>query len=193
MKPSALILAGGESRRMGRDKAWIECHGQPLIRRALDTVRALGVAEVFISGRPDRDDAALGCPVLFDLEPGLGPLGGIERGLHHCVTSLLLVIPVDMPQLNQAVLAALLARCDTHKGAVPRLAGQIEPLVAVYPKRCHAFAFDRILRGSRAVQAFAEDCRREGALHLWNVPAIHSACFTNWNQPGDVIPARPHE
>ena len=106
-KLSAIILAGGESRRMGRDKAWIEWEGRPLIGWAVDKVRRLGIEEIFISGRPDGDYAQLGCPVLFDLEPGLGPLGGIERGLHHCTSPLLLVLAVDLPRITAECLGKL--------------------------------------------------------------------------------------
>lgn len=83
MRLSAAILSGGESRRMGRDKTWVRFDGKPLIQLAMGKVRALGVEEVSISGRVDRDYSALKCPVLFDLEPGLGPLSGNERGLRE--------------------------------------------------------------------------------------------------------------
>src|SRR3972149_4484685 len=81
MSFSAVILAGGQSSRMGRDKAWIEVAGQPMLAGALNLARNLGAREVFISGRAGADYSAFHCPVLFDLEPGLGPLGGIERAL----------------------------------------------------------------------------------------------------------------
>ena len=71
MDLSAVILAGGESRRMGRDKAWMELEGQPLVALAVEKVRALGVTEIFISGRAGQDYSALTCPVLFDLKPVL--------------------------------------------------------------------------------------------------------------------------
>jgi molybdopterin-guanine dinucleotide biosynthesis protein A len=107
MNLSAVILAGGESRRMGRDKAWIESDGQPLIALALDKIRQLGVAEVFISGRADVDYSALKIPVLFDAKPGCGPLGGIEQALQVCATPLLLVLAVDMPHMTVSCLQTL--------------------------------------------------------------------------------------
>ena len=83
MQLGAVILAGGESKRMGRDKAWVEFSGRPLIAHAVDKITALGVREIFISGRAGQDFSAWKLPVLFDLEPGFGPLGGIERALHE--------------------------------------------------------------------------------------------------------------
>jgi molybdopterin-guanine dinucleotide biosynthesis protein A len=186
MNLSAVILAGGASRRMGRDKAWIECGGRPLIVRALDAVRDLGAEEIFVSGRSDADYAALGCPVLFDLEPGLGPLGGIERGLHHATAPLLLVLAVDLPHMNTAFLRALADRCDRLTGVVPQRQGRLEPLAAIYPKRCQRFAFERIMRGSRAARAFAADCLRERAVRRWTPPPAAAACLANCNRPEEV-------
>jgi molybdopterin-guanine dinucleotide biosynthesis protein A len=183
---SAVILAGGQSRRMGRDKAWIKCGGRPLIALALDKVRQIGVTEVFISGRPGGDYSALGCPVLLDLEPNLGPLGGVERGLQGATSPLLLVLAVDLPRVTDAFLRDLVARSDASTGVVPQRGGQLEPLAAIYPKRCHRLAFERLFQGSRAVCEFARDCLREQAVKVWKVPAIEAACFTNWNRPDDI-------
>ncbi|MCL4180798.1 MAG: molybdenum cofactor guanylyltransferase [Verrucomicrobia bacterium] len=186
MKFSAVILAGGQSRRMGRDKAWIEYDGQPMIQWTLNQVRQTGITEVFISGQPDVDYAALGCPLLLDPQPHLGPLSGIERGLHRCTLPLLLVLAVDMPGITTDWLQKLVARCDALTGVVPQWQGRLEPLAAVYPKRCHCFAFDRILRGSRAAREFATDCLREGAVKRWKVPASAASGLANWNWPHDV-------
>src|SRR5689334_8147321 len=92
MNLSAVILAGGESRRMGKDKAWLEVGGQPLLARALSTVRRAGIKEIFISGRSGTDYSVLRCPVLFDREPGCGPLSGIERALEVASAPLVLVL-----------------------------------------------------------------------------------------------------
>jgi molybdopterin-guanine dinucleotide biosynthesis protein A len=158
----------------------------------LDKLRQIGVTEVFISGLPAGDYTALGISVLLDLQPGLGPLSGIERGLHHCTFPLLLVMAVDMPRMTTGCLQKLVARCDDLTGVVPQWQGRMEPLIAVYPKRCHFFAFNRILRGSRAAHDFAADCLQERAVKRWKVPASDAPYFANWNQPDDVedSPAR---
>ena len=78
---SAVILAGGKSLRMGRDKAWLEIEGQTLLARQIALARETGAAEIFISGRADADYSAFGCPVLQDGFPDAVPLAGIERAL----------------------------------------------------------------------------------------------------------------
>ncbi len=66
MNFSAVILAGGKSSRMGRDKAWLEFDGQSLLARQIACVRRAGASEVFISGRAGVDYSAFGCPVMED-------------------------------------------------------------------------------------------------------------------------------
>jgi len=168
---------------MGRDKAWLESDGRPLIVLALEKVREIGVTEVFVSGRPGGDYSALGCPVLLDLEPDLGPLGGLERGLHACTSPLLLVLAVDLPRVTSRLLRTLVDESDPATGVVPAQGNQLEPLAAIYPKRCHGLAFERIQRGSRAARQFAAECLRQKAVKLWEVPATEAPCFTNWNWP----------
>src|SRR3974390_2217688 len=85
MNLSAVILAGGESRRMGHDKAWLRGGGQSLLARAMSAVRDSGIEEALISGRAGADYSTLRCPILFDREPGCGPLSGIEHQLRHII------------------------------------------------------------------------------------------------------------
>lgn len=191
MNLSAVILAGGASRRMGRDKAWMETDGQALLARAVAVVRELGVNEVFVSGREGQDYSALRCPVLVDLEPGFGPLGGIERGLKASSSPLLLILAVDLPHMTSAFLRKLAARCDALTGAVSKLNGELEPLAAIYPKRCHAIAFDFITQSHHAARDFAEACRRERAVRTFPVPPADAGCFANWNTPEDVVSKNP--
>jgi molybdenum cofactor guanylyltransferase len=106
-----VVLAGGQSTRMGRDKALLEWHGRPLLERQLEALRSSGVDELRVSGeRP-------GYHGIVDTQPGLGPLGGLA-GIADVLSedADLLVIPVDMPLLGAALLRRLrlehpLARC----------------------------------------------------------------------------------
>lgn len=186
MNLGAIILAGGESTRMGRDKAWLELDGTSLLQRAVDNVRALGIAEVFISGRAGADYAAVQCPVLVDREPRSGPLSGIERGLHACTSPLLLVLAVDLPRMTAAFLQQLAANCTPSTGVVPVRHGAMEPLAAIYPKRCHALAAEALAGSRPAARDFAAACYREHAVRLLPVTTADAAAFANWNTPGDI-------
>lgn len=189
MELSAVILAGGESRRMGRDKAWLHFDGKPLMKLAVEKARQLGIKEVFISGRAGEDYSALECPVLFDLEPGFGPIGGIERGLHECRSSLLLVLAVDLPRMSPTFLGRMCDVCDRLTGAVPKLNGQLEPLAAIYPKRCHAFAFAALTKSQHSARDFASACLHERAVKVCSVTRGETLNFSNWNRPGDLADA----
>jgi molybdopterin-guanine dinucleotide biosynthesis protein A len=183
---SAVILAGGKSRRMGQDKAWLEVEGQPLIRRQIELARSVGAAEVFISGRADCDYSALDCPVLRDAFPNAGPLAGIERALHVATSPLLLVLAVDLPRLTTPVLRDLLSHCTPHAGAIPRIKEQIEPLVAFYPRAAHKIAVARLSEAKNAVRDFAQDCVNEQLAVFTDLPAETHGGFRNWNSPTEL-------
>lgn len=187
MQVSAVILAGGRSRRMGRDKAWLRFEGKSLLERAVETVRTLGLEEIFISGRGDQDYSAFQCPVLLDAESGLGPISGIEAAMRETHSGLLLVLPVDLPRMRPDCLQKLLHACAPLTGAVPELRGQIEPLVAVYPKRSHEQLITNIARGQYAITQFASDCLRKQAVRVFQVPTSDAACFANCNTPEDFV------
>lgn len=130
---TALILAGGQARRMGgRNKALLEAGGETLLAR-LHRELAPRVARVLVSVAEPATWTAL--PQLCDPVPGLGPLGAIAAGL-AAVPEWLLVVAVDMPFLGGPVLDLLLARCGAHATAPDavafRVAGLPEPLVALW-------------------------------------------------------------
>ena len=191
MNLSAVILAGGESSRMGQDKAWLEIGGQSLLARAVSTARDSGIEEVLISGRVGADYSALRCPVVFDRELGCGPLSGIERAFEVASAPLLLVLAVDLPNMTAALLRKLAGRCDPLTGAVPKLSGQLEPLAAIYPKRCRLLALDCLRKCRRAARDFADACLREHAVKVFPVAQAEIGCFDNWNAPSDVSILKP--
>ena len=182
---SAVILAAGKSTRMGRDKAWLEVDGQPLICRQIRLAREVGAAEVFISGRPDCDYSALGCPILQDEFPAAGPLAGIERALAKSNSPLLLVLAVDLARLTPKVLRELLSHCSTALGTIPRVQEQLEPLAAFYPITTHRLAVSQLTAGRNAVRDFAQLCVEQESVRFVDLPADCSTVFANWNSPED--------
>lgn len=180
---SAVILAGGQSRRMGRDKAWLPLGGQPLIQRQIDLVRELAPLEVFISGRKDTDYSRLGCPVLHDGWADAGPLAGLERALAAASAPLVLVLAVDLPNMKTSLLRRLAVDCAGVQGAIPRLNDLVEPLAAFYPKSAHALAVAQLGDSHYAVKSFAELCVRSGLAKFYDVPEMEAACFANLNTP----------
>src|SRR5512135_1688419 len=96
---SAIILAGGQSRRMGRDKALIDYQDRPIIAHVINTLRALSDDIVVVSNRSDLY-RSFGARVVPDYDPPCGPLGGIAVGLQAAEYPLAVVVACDMPFLN---------------------------------------------------------------------------------------------
>jgi molybdenum cofactor guanylyltransferase len=185
---SAVILAGGKSSRMGRDKAFIEIGGQTLLARQIALAREVGAGEVFISGREGVDYSALGCRVLMDRFPDAGPLAGIERALDVCTTPLLLVLGVDMPAVNVPLVRRLLASCTGVHGAIPRTKDGIEPLAAVYPKLAKSKLKHELQFGKTpGARWLAEECVAVGLARFVEMNDAELKCFVSANSPATLL------
>ena len=185
---AAVLLAGGQSRRMGRDKALLALPGGRLLwQRQLDVLRELAPAELFLSGFA-RPGFPADVPLLADELPGCGPLGGIAAALAAMASPRLVVLAIDLPHMTAAFLRGLLAECGAGQGVVPRAAdGFFEPLAAVYPRTAHAEARARLGRGEYALQPFVRTLTAEGKASARRIRQEETVLFTNWNVPEDPV------
>jgi molybdopterin-guanine dinucleotide biosynthesis protein A len=135
---SAVLLTGGESRRMGRDKATIEFEGEPLWRRQLQLLRALEPEKLFVSARTKPEWLPDGVELLLDDPPSRGPLSGLTKALTAMRTTHLIALAVDMPFMTVRELRRLLELATENRGVVPVIGERAEPLAAIYP--AHAAA-----------------------------------------------------
>jgi len=132
------VLVGGLSRRMGRDKAWLPFGSAGTLGQNVARLVAAAAGTATLVGDPDRY-RSLGYPVIPDLYPGQGPLGGILTALTHTPADWNLVAACDMPGLTAEFLNKLLdtARQEAADVLLPvGPAGKPEVLCAVYRKRC---------------------------------------------------------
>jgi molybdenum cofactor guanylyltransferase len=127
------VLAGGRSTRMGQDKALLRLAGRSLLEIALDKLRILPLAAAprIVAVRSDLSSHAA---VIADLQPGCGPLSGIEAALAASARPLNVFLPVDIPLLPAHFLLWMLQRAETTGAVmtVPRMNGWPQPLCAVY-------------------------------------------------------------
>jgi len=132
---SVAILAGGQSKRMGRDKALLPAGDQVLLERVIDRVKPLS-DDVFIStNSPDRY-GQFGLRCVVDVYPGKAALGGIYSALLAAHHPYVLVVACDMPLLNTALLQYLVDLAPTADAIVPMVnAPHPETLHAVYSKK----------------------------------------------------------
>lgn len=131
---NGFVLAGGQSTRMGRDKARLELGGRPLVAIMVERLRGLGLEPRICGSRPDLSDFA---PTVPDRFEQCGPLGGIEAALEASETELNLFLGVDLPQIPASFLRWLMERAE-RSGAVatvPMIGARPQPLCAVYSRR----------------------------------------------------------
>lgn len=133
---SAILLCGGRSERMGLDKGLIEWAGRPLVVRLAELLEGLFEEVLVITGQERRYTDLLELPILEDRIKGLGPLGGIYTGLLAARNDCSLVAACDMPQIKPELIELLVGEVNRSSIIVPRVHGYMEPLLAVYSKRC---------------------------------------------------------
>ncbi len=128
---TGFVPAGGKSSRMGQDKAFLQLGGRTLLAHALELTKA-ATGSAFIVGRTEKF-AAFG-PVIEDIYPGRGPLGGIHGALTSARSELNLILAVDMPFLQPDFLNYLVAqaRNSTATVVVPAAGRGLQPLCGVY-------------------------------------------------------------
>ncbi len=145
---AAFVLAGGKSRRMGADKAFVMLDGGTLLARALELARSV-TSDVCIVG--DATKFAEFAPVVEDLFRGCGPLGGIHAALSSSSAELNLILAVDVPFLSTALLEYLIERARSSASSsvtVVQVGGRWHPLCGVY-RREFAELAEQALRARR--------------------------------------------
>ena len=187
---SAVLLAGGASRRMGRDKALLPFGGRPLWERQVARLRALGPDEILGSGpRREGFPADLRCVADSPAAAGLGPLAGVAAALRAIAAPRALVVAVDLPELSEEFLRALLDRARAG-GLGPRARGgargEPQPLAALYPRACLPLAEARLAGEDRSMRGFVAACEAAGLVTGWEVPSGFRRALRNVNAPGDL-------
>jgi molybdopterin-guanine dinucleotide biosynthesis protein A len=166
---------------MGSDKALLEIGGIPLVLRVAGEIGKV-CGSVTLVGNPSLY-SGLGLPVVADEFAGEGPLSGIEAALGAADCDWNLITACDMPALEPAVLELLFREAGDGRGdgAVPRYGnGQIEPLCAVYHRRCHAAIRGALEAGVRKVTDALS------TLALTYIPVTAGEPFANLNTPEDL-------
>lgn len=177
------VLAGGQSRRMGRDKALLPLGGQPLIERVIAAASPLGCPYLIIGDPSSYSHLKL--PVLPDHRPGLGPLGGLYTALSTTAAPVLL-LACDLPFLTPNFLRHLVNRRGPHQAVVPHTAAGLQPLCALYEPSCLA----AVQAAIQADQLGMRDLLNNLSLDLvkekdWQPYDEHGLLFANLNAPAE--------
>jgi molybdopterin-guanine dinucleotide biosynthesis protein A len=154
----AVILAGGQSRRMGFNKALLEVGGRPLIRVLTDRIRPL-TGQILISSNDDSSYEFLHLPVVPDQYVGHGPLAGFHAAMLWKICPLYIVLACDLPNLQAPLLRNLISFAKGFDAAIPRTQdGLAHPLCAVYRRTCLPSVEKALIRGAnKVIESFLDD------------------------------------
>ena len=187
---AGIVLAGGRSRRLGRDKALETIGGQVLIRRVIDRLSQVtdGVS-VVVADQAQAEGLPLDHrqQVVLDRYPGGGSLGGIFSGLEATSQEWGVVVACDMPFLNLDLIRRMLELREGADAVVPMLKGRLEPTHAVYSKVCWPF-MEQLLRTNDLKISLFFDKVRVAYLPDADVVALdpEGLSFFNVNSPADL-------
>lgn len=153
-----LVLAGGFSRRMGRDKATLPWEGQPLLLRVIERLQPIAT-EIWVSARPGQELPSGAYRRIDDARPGDGPLAGLAQGLAAIDPR---AVPVavaacDYPYAEPALFSALRAAAPEAAVALPLLDGRAHPLLAVWRSDVAAACEGALARGERRVREVLDE------------------------------------
>lgn len=180
MERTAIILAGGNSSRMGEDKGLMVIDGKPMIQHVIDIAKGVVENIIIVSNNPEYE--RFGYSVVKDEVEGKGPLGGIYTGLIHSKTQLSLVLSCDIPYVNASLLNLLISHSEDSDITIPKKDEVTHQLMGVFSKRC-LIAFKNAIDDNelKLITLFEK-------LNLNVVDASHfsSRLFTNVNQKDDI-------
>ena len=186
---AAIVLVGGRSSRMGQSKAALDFGGVPLLTRIVIELKRRFDEVVIVEAPASAGRARIeivGAKIVHDEAAFEGPLDALRRGLDAIEHPVGFACSCDLPLLNADVAAALVAMLDGFDGVIPEVGGKIQPLHAVYRKRCARAIELLVAGGEKRLTAVAgvlnarrvdEDESRKSDPQLWS--------FFNVNTPQD--------
>jgi molybdopterin-guanine dinucleotide biosynthesis protein A len=169
MTLTAVLLAGGESRRMGRDKATMSWRGRPLWEWQIEKLRALSPGKILLSARLDVPWRPADVELLLDAPPSRGPLSGLTAALACSATDHLLALAVDMPLLPVEYLRELCGYVADGIGVIPMMNERAEPLAAIYPQEARTVFREAMQNDNSSLQPIV---KRLIALNLLRVMPV---------------------
>ncbi len=175
---TAIIMAGGKSRRMGSDKVRLKIDGLPLVERLYQMLYPF-FDEVLISGQ-SGDVSVRGLREVEDIQPGLGPLMGIYSALLASRTRVNFVMACDIPEISSDVLWELLSNSGEHQIILSSVkAGFAEPLLGVYNRDVYPVIKTMLNKGERKISSVFPHCKTK------IVEFLNNQWYHNLNTPHD--------
>jgi molybdopterin-guanine dinucleotide biosynthesis protein A len=186
MKISAVLLAGGESRRMGKDKATLFFRGKPLWQIQLELLRKLELSEILISARTDPPWRPSDMQFVPDDPPSRGPLSGLTAALARIQTGHLLALAIDLPFMTENYLRAISHKIEPGRGVLPMIGDRAEPLAAIYPADAQVYLVAALSGNDFSLQTLTNKLVKAGKVRVLPVAKKELQLFRNLNVPADL-------
>lgn len=151
---SAVVLAGGKGRRLGKDKRQLVIGQQTLLERSIDIVATLTDDVIVATCEPGQINQAIAARAVCDVIPGNGALSGLHAGLHAARYDHALVVGCDMPFLNLRLIRYMAIIVPGYDAIVPVWQNEAEPLHAVYARTCLPAVEAALRDGSKRIIDF---------------------------------------
>ena len=180
MEATLLVLAGGDSRRMGRPKPWIEVGETVLLRYVVERL-APAFSEVVVSfGEPEQMEQLVPYRVVFDRKRTAGPLAGLEAGLLAARHEVLFAVACDMPYVTSSVAEVAVAAARSCDAAIPRHDGLFEPVCGAYRKTALPTIVGALDAGNHVAHDVVE------SMDVTWLEGLDPAQFESLNTPADL-------
>lgn len=135
MKTSGVILAGGRSSRMKFNKAFAQISDRSVISIIIEKFESVFNEIMIISNEPEFYQH-LGLPIYADIYPRMGPVAGIHSALYYSSNESVFVTGCDVPFMNMDLVRMMISRLEDYDSVVPQIDGLLQPLTAVYSRKC---------------------------------------------------------
>ena len=184
MQITGIILTGGKSTRMGTDKALLKIGDETLLERAVNLCKPVCSQILISSDSPAHD--FYGLKRVADEFPGCGPMSGIYSCLKQAETEWCFVISVDSAFITVDFVKFLISQTGNNLAVIPSHSGSIEPLVAMYNKKCLLHIENQIHSADYKMRNLFKTVKTKFAeVHEWTEK--YPDIFKNLNRPEDFI------
>jgi len=185
IEATAIILAGGKSTRMGRNKAFVRVKEHKMLEGVIRVLNG-EFPEIIVSANDNLFDD-LGVKTVPDIFPDHGPLGGIHAGLRTSSYAMNFLVACDMPFIDVRLAVHMVKSAAGYDAVVPRLRKYYQPLFAVYSKTCLTAIENRLKQGQNKIFSFYSDVKTRfigiDEIGLFGDP---EKMFFNVNTPVDL-------
>lgn len=185
IEATAIILAGGKSTRMGRNKAFVRVKEHKMLEGVIRVLNG-EFPEIIVSANDNLFDD-LGVKTVPDIFPDHGPLGGIHAGLRTSSYAMNFLVACDMPFIDVRLAVHMVKSAAGYDAVVPRLRKYYQPLFAVYSKTCLTAIENRLKQGQNKIFSFYSDVKTRfigiDEIGLFGDP---EKIFFNVNTPVDL-------